>query len=69
MSHEPKNFPTVQDALDFVATHLSMDEFMSRRGHNRKDIRFIIRVNRAQRLAWQHAADKRADKRNGEEEQ
>ncbi len=71
MSQDParRDFPTVQDALDFVAKHPSMDELMARRGHSRKDLRFLVRVNRAQRIAWQHASDKRADKRNGEEEE
>ena len=71
MNKDPahRDFPTVQAALDFIAAHPTMDELMSRRPNYSKDeIRHIMRMNRADRIRWQHNADKRAEKKEENEE-
>jgi hypothetical protein len=63
------DLPTVQEALEFVASHPSMDLLMSRRPpYPRKDIRLQIKMWRSQRVLWAHAADKRADAKEEREE-
>lgn len=65
-----KDFATAQEALEFVAQNPTMDELMSRiPPHGKKDIRFVVKFNRAQRLSWQYAQDKRAEKREEEDEE
>ena len=68
MASELRDFATVQEALDFVAQHPSMDELMSRRGPSRSEIALQINLWRADRVRWRHAADVREARKEGEEE-
>ena len=65
MSPEKIDFKTAQAALDFVAKHPTCDLVMSRRPpYPKKDLKFLILAKRAERISWQHAADRRADRKD-----
>lgn len=67
----PKDVPDVQTGLAELSQRealVTMDELMSRRHHNHRDLRFQVAVWRRERLAWKDARDRLADKREENEE-
>lgn len=61
---------TVQEGLQALSQkdHLvTLDELLSRRGHQHRELRHIVEVQRRERLAWNDARDKRAAKKEDEE--
>ena len=70
-SEFPKDVASVQEGLAELSQHeclVTMDELMSRRHHNHRDLRFQVAVWRRERLAWKDARDRLADKREENEE-
>jgi hypothetical protein len=66
----PTDVPNVQEGLAALSQreHLvTMDELMSRRHHNHRDLRFQVSVWRRERLAWRDARDKIADRKEAED--
>lgn len=67
----PKDIATVQQGLSELSQRealVTMDELMSRRHHNHRDLRFQVAVWRRERLAWKDARDKLEEKREEAEE-
>jgi hypothetical protein len=67
----PTDVANVQEGLAALSQrgHLvTMDELMSRRHHNHRDLKFQVSVWRRERLAWRDARDKIADKREEAED-
>lgn len=71
MAEYPKDIASVQDGLAELSQRealVTMDELMSRRHHNHRDLRFQVSVWRRERLAWKDARDRLAGKREENEE-
>lgn len=66
-----EDIATVQEGLQTLSQreHLvTLDELMSRRGHNHRDLRHMVAVWRQERLAWKNNRDKLEARREGVDE-
>jgi hypothetical protein len=64
MSEFPKDIPDVATGLATLSQAqylVSLDEAMSRRPHNKTELRWQIALWRRERVAWRDARDRRAD--------
>jgi len=71
MSDFPKDIATVQEGLEKLSQAeclVTMDELMSRRPHNKTDLRWQLAVWRQERTAWGNARDKWADAKEDADE-
>jgi hypothetical protein len=64
MAEFPKDIPDVATGLELLSQAdclVALDEAMSRRPHNRTELRYQIALWRRDRTAWRDARDRRAD--------
>lgn len=62
----PKDVANVQDGLAALSQReclVTLDDLYSRRGHNHRDLEFIVSVNRRDRVAWRDARDQKEAKK------
>jgi hypothetical protein len=70
MTDFPHDIATVQEGLEALSQAdclIRLDELMSRRPHNRTDLRWQVRLWRQERTAWGDARGRRADAKEAEE--
>jgi hypothetical protein len=71
MAEDLHDIATVQEGLEKLSQAeclVALDEAMSRRGHNKTDLRWEVRLWRQERCAWRDARDRRADAKEAEAE-
>lgn len=72
MEEYPRDIPDVQTGLAELSQKqclCTLDELMSRRGHNHRLLEHIVAVNRRDRVAWRDARDAKEAKREEEAEE